>query len=96
MQTAWINLPKPLADGAGHTFDRTPGIARRAWGYPQARAYVDDYQRIELITGTARRRRWTTEQSFGSSRRATRRVSRFPRWRGGMGWRRTFFIAGGA
>jgi hypothetical protein len=21
-------------------FDRTPGIAQRAWGYPQARAYV--------------------------------------------------------
>ena len=25
----------------------------------------DDYQRIELITGTARRRRWTTEQKLG-------------------------------
>ena len=24
----------------------------------------DDYQRIELITGTARRRRWTTEQKL--------------------------------
>jgi hypothetical protein len=33
----------------------------------------DDYQRIELITGTARRRRRTTEQNYASSRRATRR-----------------------
>jgi transposase-like protein len=24
----------------------------------------DDYQRIELVTGTARRRRWTTEQKL--------------------------------
>lgn len=24
----------------------------------------DDYQRVELITGTARRRRWTTEQKL--------------------------------
>jgi transposase len=24
----------------------------------------DDYQRIELITGTARQRRWTTEQKL--------------------------------
>jgi transposase len=49
----------------------------------------DDYQRIELITGTARRRRRTLNRRFGSSRRARRRVNRFPRWRGGMGSRQT-------
>jgi len=33
----------------------------------------DDYRRIELITGTARRRRWTTEQKLQKiSRRSGR------------------------
>ena len=44
----------------------------------------DDYQRIEVITGAARRRHWTTEKSCGSSRRASPRetVSSLARRRG--------------
>jgi Transposase len=46
-------------------FDRTPGRARRAWGYPQARARVGRLSTDrELITGTARRRRRTTEEKL--------------------------------
>jgi hypothetical protein len=52
----------------------------------------DDYQRIELITGTARRRRWKTEQKLRIIEASYEQGNRSPRLRGGMGWRRTFSI----
>lgn len=45
----------------------------------------DDFQRIELITGTARRLRWTTEQQLRIIEAIYAPGVRFPRWRDGMG-----------
>ncbi len=45
----------------------------------------DDYRRIELITGTARRRRWSTEQKLQiiqESFEPGETVSLVARWRG--------------
>jgi transposase len=56
----------------------------------------DDYQRIELITGTARRRRWTTEQKLRVIEASCEPGESVSSVGGGMAWRRTFYTDGGA
>jgi hypothetical protein len=41
-----------------------PGLSRRLEAILEHRLMSDDYQRIEVITGTARRRRWSTEEKL--------------------------------
>ena len=53
----WLSELAPISTGP-------PGIALEARGYPQDRLMSDDYQRIEIVTGTPRRRRWTAEQKL--------------------------------
>ena len=48
-------------------------MARRAWDILKHVHMSDDYQRIELITGTERRRRWTMEQKLQISEAAPNR-----------------------
>ena len=57
---------------------------------------TDDYQRIELITGTARRRYWSTEQKLRIIEESFEPGRRCRRWPGAMAWRRTSCTAGGA
>jgi hypothetical protein len=57
----------------------------------------DDYQRIEVITGAARRRRWTTEEKLRIVEETLRSgESIFRSLRGVMASRRTCSIVGGA
>jgi transposase-like protein len=44
--------------------DRTPGVSRRLGDIPEHRLMSDEYRRIEVITGTARRRRWSVEEKL--------------------------------
>ena len=48
------------------------------------------YQRIEVITGPARRRRWSTEQKLRISRRATSPARRCQKLHAAMAWPPTF------
>jgi transposase len=61
MQTARTKLLKPLADGVGHTFDRTPAIAGGPRKKPRYMPMSDTFSKVEVITGVARRRRFSTE-----------------------------------
>jgi hypothetical protein len=48
---------------------------------------ADDYRRIELITGEARRRHWTTEQKLQIIEESSFRVRRYRRLLGYVAWR---------
>ncbi len=55
---------------------------------------ADDYRRIELITGEARRRHWTTEQKLQIIEESSFRVRRYRRLLGYVAWRQISFIDG--
>ena len=61
MQTARTKLLKQLADGAGHTFDRTPALAGGPRDRPRHTPMSDTFSKVEVITGVARRRRFSTD-----------------------------------
>lgn len=41
---------------------------------------ADTLRRVEIVTGTGRRRRWSTDVKAALSRRVSRRVQACPRW----------------
>ena len=55
----------------------------------------DDYQRIEVITGAARRRRWTTEEKLRIVEETLRSGESISIIAGAMALRRTCSIVGG-
>ena len=56
----------------------------------------EEYQRIELITGTARRRHWSTEQKLRIIEESFEPGETVRRSPGAMAWRQIFSSAGGA
>src|SRR5262245_6802161 len=59
--------PRRLATSIAQRLSFENRVMRASGGLGDILKHVpmsDDYQRIELITGTARRRRWTTEQKL--------------------------------
>ncbi len=56
----------------------------------------EDYQRIELITGTRRRRYWSTDEKLRIIEESLEPGETVSSWLGGTASPRTFSIAGGA
>jgi transposase len=69
-------LDPAVATWAGRCFDRTVGIRGRLEAILKHRPMADDYRRIELITGEARRRQPTTEQKLQIIEERFRRARR--------------------